>query len=95
MAAPTADTRRRALIVLLSAAGESGERIAATLGVTRRTVANARTRWQRRGLRALSPANSWTGPTTSELPLAVVHHPHAEDPLFPGETLATNRQTRV
>jgi transposase len=37
----------RALIVLMSAAGQSGEQIAATLGITRRTVTNARARWRR------------------------------------------------
>ncbi len=37
--------RRRALIVLLTAAGETGDVISAALGVTRRTISNTRTRW--------------------------------------------------
>lgn len=43
----------RATVLLLSDAGHGAEDIALTLGVTRRTVTNARSRWQAEGLRGL------------------------------------------
>lgn len=48
--------RRRALIVLLSAAGESGATISTALGVTRRTISNTRVRWRRGALESLLDA---------------------------------------
>lgn len=48
--------RRRALIVLLSAAGQSGEAIAVTLGVTRRTISTTRTHWRQEGFASLLDA---------------------------------------
>lgn len=49
----TPRVRLRATILLLSARGTGGEEIAQTLGVTRRTVSNTRTRWREGGLRGL------------------------------------------
>lgn len=49
-------TRTRALVVLLSDAGQSGEEIAALLGITRRTVTNTRGRWRKRGVEGLADA---------------------------------------
>ena len=48
--------RRRALIVLLSAGGQGGEAISVTLGVTRRTISNTRTRWRQEGFASLVDA---------------------------------------
>ena len=45
--------RQRATVILMSAEGMGGEEIARTLGVTRRTVTNIRTRWRLRGLPGL------------------------------------------
>ena len=44
----------RATALLMSARGVGGEEIAATLGVTRRTVTNIRARWAELGLAGLS-----------------------------------------
>ncbi len=49
-------TRTRALVLLLSDAGQSGEGIAALLGITRRTVTNTRGRWRKRGVEGLPDA---------------------------------------
>lgn len=45
--------RQRATVILMSAEDMGGEEIARTLGVTRRTVTNIRTRWRLRGLPGL------------------------------------------
>lgn len=58
-------TRTRALVLLLSDAGQSGEEIAALLGITRRTVTNTRGRWRKRGVEGLPDA-----PRTGRPPLA-------------------------
>lgn len=44
----------RATVVLMTARGVSGEEIAGTLGITRRTVTNIRARWRAQGLRGLA-----------------------------------------
>lgn len=49
-----ARARLRATVILMSAEGSGGELIARTLGVTRRTVTNTRTRWREHGLAGLS-----------------------------------------
>lgn len=46
----------RATVVLLSAQGQSAVRIAATLGLTARTVYECRRRWRQHGLRGLEDA---------------------------------------
>lgn len=46
--------RLRATVILMSADGHGGEQIAATLGVTRRTVTNIRTRWRQHRLAGLA-----------------------------------------
>src|SRR4051812_1780766 len=48
--------RRRALIVLLSAAGETSVVISDALGVTQRTITNARARWRGGNLARLTDA---------------------------------------
>ena len=49
-------TRTRALVVLMSAAGQTGQEIADLLGITRRTVTNTRRRWRERGTAGLVAA---------------------------------------
>ena len=51
-------TRRRALVVLMSHAGQSGREIADLLGITRRTVSNTRRRWREHGLEGLAAVPS-------------------------------------
>lgn len=51
-------TRTRALVVLMSHAGQSGQQIADLLGITRRTVSNTRRRWRERGLEGLAAVPS-------------------------------------
>jgi transposase len=46
-------TRTRALVVLMSHAGQTGQEVADLLGITRRTVANTRRRWRERGFDGL------------------------------------------
>lgn len=54
--AETARTRVRAMVILLTDAGRSGEEIAHILGITRRTVSSTRTRWRRQGSQGLKDA---------------------------------------
>jgi transposase len=48
--------RTRALVLLLTEAGQSGQGIADLLGITRRTVSNTRTRWREGGIEGLPDA---------------------------------------
>ncbi len=50
-------TRTRAMVVLLSHAGQSGQAIADLLGITRRTVTNARKRWREHRFEGLCDAS--------------------------------------
>lgn len=49
-------TRTRAMVVLLSHAGQSGQAIADLLGITRRTVTNTRQRWREQRFEGLYDA---------------------------------------
>jgi transposase len=49
-------TRTRAMVVLLSDAGHSGEEVAEILGISRRTVCTARERWRRQAFDGLADA---------------------------------------
>jgi len=58
-------TRTRAMVVLLSHAGQSGQAIADLLGITRRTVTNTRGRWREHRFEGLCDA-----PRSGRPPLA-------------------------
>jgi transposase len=75
----TPRVRLRALILLLSAAGQSGDAIATTLGITRRSVTDARTRWRVHGREGLLDAPRDGRPRRADAAyiarlLAVVEH---------------------